>query len=499
MQNFNALQNLWGERERIQSVFEASTFDLLDWKDAKEMYPQCGYANHQTKYQLGSEVVRDAFWSLFKANPVVKPSAGMEAMARVFQAGMATPGYEKLHTQGQGDLMGAAVGASLFGNELADIIPDELKAEMKTASEQAQKMDELMEDIATLSDLLVSSGGNKEVKQEITKQKKAAQKAEDALQAAQAAAETLINEHEGMMVAKMNKAASEAADETEEVMEFVVGFNETAGGEPGYVSPEVARSAMQLLKKNPHLKKVAEFLGWAKKNAAAAWRESAKGRSEFTGYKTQDLQPSSLAAWEYADMVSQSPLRKLQFMTRVVDGGVFHRNYQGEEQKNRGGMIIVRDESGSMGGAPHALAVATEWALLEIAKKEKRPFFSVPFSYYHHVWDAQEATMESVLRHLGHFYNGGTHPWPALMTALNLIDEGELEADILMITDEAFGYPDEEFLAALEAAKKRRPLKIVVVVIGWGTGQVAWADKVILLKDFIEEKDKLQEAFLVVT
>jgi len=85
------------------------------------------------------------------------------------------------------------------------------------------------------------------------------------------------------------------------------------------------------------------------------------------------------------------------------------------------------------------------------------------------------------------------------MTALNLIDEGELEADILMITDEAFGYPDEEFLAALEAAKKRRPLKIVLVVIGWGTGQVGWADKVILLKDFIEEKDKLQEAFLVVT
>jgi len=68
-----------------------------------------------------------------------------------------------------------------------------------------------------------------------------------------------------------------------------------------------------------------------------------------------------------------------------------------------------------------------------------------------------------------------------------------------MITDEAFGSPDKEFLEALEAAKKRRPVKIVVIVIGYGTGQIKWADKVILLHDFVSEKDSLKEAFEIVT
>ena len=497
----NRWQKLWQQKKHIESVVETNHFDVLEWQDAQEMLPACRYSNQDSINTFGSEAVRDAFWTIYKASPKIKPPQGMEALGRIFSAGMATPGYEKLHREGQGDVLASAVGAKFFCDELKNIVPEELKEQMAEGVKQAEMLEALIDDLAALGDLLEAVGGkDKDLKKEITKQQKAAAQAEQALEAAQQAAERLINKNEGVMTAQMNKAASEAADEAAEVAEFMQGFSESAGGMPGRVSPEVARSAMQLLKKNPHLQKIAEFLGWAKKTAKAAWRDNAKGRSEFTGYKPQEIEASSLASWEFADMVSQSPLRKLGFMARVADGGVYHRNYKGAEPKNRGGMIIVRDESGSMSGSPHALAVATEWALLEIARKDNRPFFSVPFSYYHHVWDAQkDASPEAVIRHLEHFYNGGTWPWDALTTALNLVDEGELEADILMITDEAFGTPDKEFLKALEAAKKRRPVKIVVIVIGYGTGQVKWADKVILLHDFVQEKDQLKEAFELVT
>ena len=68
------------------------------------------------------------------------------------------------------------------------------------------------------------------------------------------------------------------------------------------------------------------------------------------------------------------------WLCRAVDSGILHRQYGGREQKGRGPLIVVRDESGSMGGAPHALAVALEWALLEIAIRDKRLFYSIPFS-----------------------------------------------------------------------------------------------------------------------
>jgi len=148
-----------------------------------------------------------------------------------------------------------------------------------------------------------------------------------------------------------------------------------------------------------------------------------------------------------------------------------------------------------MEGAPHALAVAVEWALLDIARKDKRDFYAIPFSYDYHVWDAQTATVESVFKHLEHFYDGGTRPWPALTAALRLIDAGDMAADILFLTDEAFGSPTAEFKKALAEAKLRRPVKIIAVVIGSRTNQVDWADKIISLSDLVKEKARLGEVF----
>ena len=81
-----------------------------------------------------------------------------------------------------------------------------------------------------------------------------------------------------------------------------------------------------------------------------------------------------------------------------------------QEKQGRGPLIIVRDESGSMAGAPHAMAVALEWALLEIARRDNRPFYSIPFSGrgQYDVWYAGDNDAQSLAEHLAHFYNGGT-------------------------------------------------------------------------------------------
>ena len=101
-------------------------------------------------------------------------------------------------------------------------------------------------------------------------------------------------------------------------------------------------------------------------------------------------------------------------------------------------IIVVRDESGSMAGAPHALAVALEWALLEIARRDRRAFYSIPFSGrgQFEVWADSGTSPHDLAAHLTHFYNGGTEPYGPLVAALETVQtvSDELQrADILVI------------------------------------------------------------------
>jgi len=493
------LSNLW--QDDLKSVIKADRFDLMDWLDVTKGNPQAVRDNRELGFQVGGDPVRDAFWAMYKSEPVIAPSPGLEVLGQIFAEAMQTPGYADLRRAAAGDLLASGLAAQFFGKTLAEIVPQEMATPMRQAEIQANRLTKLLRELSELNHILdeqgeaLPEGVRVEMEQQIHELQLDAAQAEEWQQVAQNAAQAKFEANKANLVSQINQAAKQASGEVTDQLDFIRGFSEAAGGEPGRVALGTASEAMRLLQNNPHLKRLGEFLGWAKRTTRAAKRRSKKGQTQFTGYQTKELDPSHLAAFEYAAMVSQSPFVKLDFLSRVADGGVSHRHYSGEEEKNKGGMIIVRDESGSMDGAPHALAVAVEWALLEMARKDKRDFYSIPFSYDYHVWNGQEATVESVVGHLEHFYGYGTRPWPALTAALNLIDEGDMEADILFLTDEAFGAPTKEFEKALAAAKLRRPVKIMTVVIGARSNQVNWADKVICLSDLVAEKGRLSEVF----
>ncbi len=190
----------------------------------------------------------------------------------------------------------------------------------------------------------------------------------------------------------------------------------------------------------------------------------------------------------------------LDWLRRAADGGIRHRKFSGKEQRGRGPLVLVRDESGSMEGAPHALAVALEWALLEIARRDQREFFTIPFSGegQYQVWQAPlpgQPEPDGLLAHLSHFYNGGTEPYSPLIAALELIERSRLRADVLILTDAAFSSPPDEFTRRLAEVKQRQPLRVVAVVVG-GDYAVAqeFADRVIGLDDLIAGREQLRDA-----
>lgn len=187
------------------------------------------------------------------------------------------------------------------------------------------------------------------------------------------------------------------------------------------------------------------------------------------------------------------------WLKRALDDGIRHHKFGGKEQRGRGPLVLV-DESGSMEGPPHALAVALEWALLEIARRDRREFYAVPFSGtgQFHIWQAPQfgrPDPTGPLAHLAHFYGGGTEPYAPLAKALELIEKGDLRADILILTDADFAPPSDESMQRVAQAKLRRPLRIVSVIIGDDTTQAeTFADKVIHVDDLLCDRDQLRSA-----
>lgn len=82
-----------------------------------------------------------------------------------------------------------------------------------------------------------------------------------------------------------------------------------------------------------------------------------------------------------------------------------------------------------------------------------------------------------------------------LMKALELIAGGDLRADVLIITDGAFGEPPEDFLRRVAEVKQQHPLRLVAVLVGSEDENArAFADKVIRVADLFDERERLRDA-----
>jgi uncharacterized protein with von Willebrand factor type A (vWA) domain len=513
------MTRLWRIKD-VESIFEANRFDLADYRQAVGAYPRLSTANSRARDELGGgQPAQDAFLDLYKAAPrLAEPCpAALSGLRQLVERGRQTPEYQKLRAGSVGDLVSAAVGAEVYVDRVMKHLPDEVKEAIKQQSVAQKKADEAhrqaqaARDFSELLGQIMEQTDDparlRDYEQQLpqaTYQQEAAEARAQEMQAAadefKAAADEAMAGHEAQVTAALNQAAGQAAQEGQQVSQVVRGFSQAAGGSGEYVDPEQVRGVMDLMARQPNLQELAELLGWARRMVRAEWRKSPRGRTELTGYRKQALVPSRMATAEMARMVSPAAAIRQDWQRRAVDNAIMHRQYEGESQEGRGPLVMVRDESGSMEGAPHALAVALEWALLEIARRDGRPFVCIPFSGagQSEIWRAPEAgkpDMESLLHHLGHFYGGGTEPYNPLAAALDVIEADDLKADVLLLTDADFASPPADFMERLDEVRSGRPVKMVSVVIGAGGHQARkFSDKVIFVGDLLADREKLAGA-----
>jgi uncharacterized protein with von Willebrand factor type A (vWA) domain len=506
---------LW--RTPLETVWNADRFDQAEWLNAIDSIPQLSKADQQATHDLCGHPVQDGFFGLFKANPQLadEPASSLLPLAELMKRGTETPEWTRLRETTMGDSIAAGIGAQALVEEVLKALPEDAKQQAQQQAREQQKAEEAQsqaESLTTLAQML-----SERAEGEDESAANAAQQAEDvqrkALQAqtqvaraqvradaARAAFQASLNARSAQVTAALNHAAESAREQAKDATDIVRSFSLAAGGDPVHVDPAMAQAAMQTLSQNPNLKRLAELLGWARKMVRGEWRKSPHGKTELVGYAVQPLQPEHMAGFEYAALLSGDDTLRLDWLRRAIDGGVRHRRYAGQEKQGRGPLVLVRDESGSMEGDPHATAVALEWALLEICRRDKRDFYSIPFSGsgQFHVWQAPRPGMpdpQGLLDHLAHFYNGGTEPYLPLLKAVELIAGGDLRADILIITDGAFDEPPEDFMKRVAEAKQQHPLRLVAVLVGSDDEQAqAFADKVITVADLFEGREQLRTA-----
>ena len=513
------MPNLW--QSKIESVLAADRFDLQDWRSATETIPVVDAADQVAAREFCGHPVQDAFLTLFKTAPrlATPVPAGLEPLADLVRRGMETPQWARLRENTMGDLVGAGVGAAAFVEETLKALPDDAKKqaqEQSKAQHEADQIRDKAESLESLADLLrqqadakaesdpqaaASFGEEAEaVSQRACGLRQKADAAQRQADAACAAFQVKVDANAPQLAAALNAAAKQAGEKASDASSLARGFSLAAGGDPAHVDASTARAAMETLRANLNLKRLAEMLGWAKKMVRGEWRKSSHVRTEMVGYAVHDLRPETMAPVEWAALLAGDATLELDWLRRAADGAIRHRKFSGKEQQGRGPLVLVRDESGSMEGAPHALAVALEWALLEIARRDRREFYSVPFSGpgQYQVWQAPSpgrSDPDGLLAHLSHFYNGGTEPYSPLVTALELIERSRLRAGILILTDAAFNSPPDEFMRRLAELKQRQPLRVVAVVIG-GDDAVAqeFADRVVSVEDLVRDREQLRGA-----
>ncbi len=373
------------------------------------------------------EVVSDLWAGLFKAAPEMDEAAS-GPLAKAMQEVMETQEWKNLRSHTRLDELGSAIGTVTFGKDFLENLPPEvLDAEQKHHEAGA-----IEEAIAGLKE---RNGMSDEVKAKLDAHA-AARRAE--AQAALAAAEKATGGDIAQAVRIAGRRASEAAqaDAIEaKVWASTWGDDAGTGGEiPLREQIAIARK----LKANPAMQLLSKFLGRMKRLAQGAQaRKIEKCPEEIVDVETGDDLKSVLPS-ELVFLKTQAA--GLLFAKKYADRNLLQYKKTGTDRAGKGPVIVMIDESGSMGGDRIMWAKAIGLAMAWIAREQKRDIVLGGFAGLRTIWSKRfpggMIPPKELEAFTAHFYAGGTDYALALTECMRLAGEDPTKkSDILFISD----------------------------------------------------------------
>jgi Mg-chelatase subunit ChlD len=236
-----------------------------------------------------------------------------------------------------------------------------------------------------------------------------------------------------------------------------------------------------LLARSGALQRVIDELGRAERAARARRPDLGGGREEITGVhfggELTEALPCELALLgdEDTELLFYQRVIERRLLSLEIDGALADPRPQG---RDRGPVVACVDTSGSMQGAPEAIAKALILTVLRRTLPQRRPVHLILFGG---PGQRQEIDLrrpgpqaiDALLGFLALSFQAGTDFDGPLLRAMELMEDPTYEdADVLVVTD-GLCEAREEVRAAVEAARAARRFRVVSVVIGGDARAVA--------------------------
>lgn len=198
------------------------------------------------------------------------------------------------------------------------------------------------------------------------------------------------------------------------------------------------------------------------------------------------------------------PRKKRDFKKRLLEREIEQFDTKGREHVGRGPIIVCKDTSGSMDGAPNHWASAMYLAVESVAAQQRRDSVLINFSSPGQLKVSEfdkKAGFIKYIEEASFMFNGGTCFETPLKKALEFIEMSKYKkADVLFISDGVCTV-SEKFLENFNKVKREKEFRVVTILVNLGGFDVSavnsFSDKVLLVSDLQKDQDVLETAFAI--
>ena len=420
---------------------------------------------------------RDVFQSFYSLFPKRNAPDRLTAEAQKFNAKLLDhvtedADYPTIKSICEGRELPAYEAASEFtakiGAQLDDLLPElgGKNGALKTLEKLQAARNEAQQKLTELWEQMRDSVQNPTLEQAVID---AANQAESKTQQAEAVAkmvDTTARQNKAAISECVSAAVSAAAEKAKEVQIILGAWSDDTGKmEKNAVNTEL----LQKVRQNPALLEISKHLGRFREIFAQGKRNGyAYGRGETYALELgNDL--SRAIGSEFAMLASPQtlPLFVKKYQQRRL------KQYRRREpvHKGMGDIICCLDESGSTRGDAAAWGKAVALTLLDIAAENRRKFALIHFAGSSEckvdVFLPGQYSVQDKMNAAETFLGGGTNFKQPLDEAIQLMDTGFENADIVFLTDGLCELP-EDYLETLRKEQAARKFTVTGILLDAG-------------------------------
>ncbi len=521
------MSNLWQAGQ--DSIWKLGAFDKLFWDQACAVFKEADMSGSDNPLQSaeefiskkigGGRLIHDLFQLLHKRDIEQKAHtpANLAPVKTLVDMALNMDDLEAIKQTTVGNKLEAALAARDLATRLSDKMPKPLKDQAKRIEKEQEKLaaaeialDEALEMYDNRIDEIQGNGESvedydtTEADELIEKLRQLIEDRQGEVDEALGAYEEIETGSQGAVGLAVKGAVEETDEALDNIMTFVKAFSRTAGGNVDQgIDLEMLKWARQAVQNAPAMQDFSELLGWGQRIMRGLRRESLKATTEPAGIKAKTYNPQTVVMTEQVGLMGgYGKALQVEARTRLAEEKILHYHKEGgEDVEGLGDVIFLQDVSGSMSQREVQTILAISWGMIEACRKDDRGFTAIQFAGYRQ-WDAwtmpregEAADPEGLYKSLTRKFSGGTEPYQPLEHALDLVINGDSNADIVIFTDGVFGQPTQEVLGKIDESKAKTSTRIFTVNSGGGTNAQAekFSDLCLYVEDLYGSREKLIE------